>query len=324
MNASSLHQNATVIDCHCDFLFESLRTGRRLADDTAGHISLGKLRRGGYNAQFFAVYNRWAELPQPGGAAASAQKAIAAFRAELETHPQTLAQATTTAEIKAATAEGKIACILSLEGAEPLAGNVRAVAGMYRQGVRSIGLVWNYRNRAADGLGVKNPGGLTDFGRRLVAEMDRLGILIDIAHLAPPGVEEVFALTRRPVIATHANAQRICPAPRNLSDRQLDLLARSGGVIGVTFVPDFITPAGAPATVSQLVKHISYIKHRIGAEYIALGSDFDGYSDLTAGLEDAAQLPNLTAALVEHGYTQPEIEGLLGLNILRVFRQVAG
>ncbi|RME42457.1 MAG: membrane dipeptidase [Caldilineae bacterium] len=323
-SADTLHRNALVIDGHCDFLYESLRTGRRLADDAEAHITLRRLQQGGYSAQVFALFEHWAALSTPQAATVRALCAIEAFYAELESHPRLLRPARTAADIESAQAKGQIACLLSIEGAEPLAGDVRLLRTFHRLGVRSLGLVWNYRNRAADGLSVDNPGGLTDFGRALVREAERLGVLVDIAHLSPPGVDDVFRLASRPVIASHANAFAVCPHRRNLTDRQLDMLAASGGVIGVTFVPQFIAPGARQATLRQLVAHIVHIRQRIGAQHIAIGSDFEGYSGLTVGLEHAGKLPALTAALLEAGFTPSEVEGILGGNFLRVLKAVAG
>lgn len=320
-----MHQNAVIVDSHCDFLYEAVHHGRRLREDPASAcISLCKLKQGGHTAQLFAVYDCWAELPSDQTAAGQAGRAIDAFHAELAEHPHRLSHATTAAHVEQAKAEDKIACILSLEGAEPLGTDFDRLHAFYRQGVRVIGLTWNYANQVADGAGVTFPHGLTDFGRALIPELNRLGVVIDIAHLAPPGVDDVFQLTRRPIIASHANAQAICPHRRNLSDAQLDQLAQNDGVIGVTFVPEFISANAAEQTLDTLLKHIIHIKGRIGAGHIAIGSDFDGYSGVTAGLEHAGMLPNLTRGLANAGFTEEEIRGVLGLNFLRVFRQATG
>lgn len=322
MDYSLLHQSAVIVDGHCDFLYEAVHHGRRLTEDNSGGcISLARLQQGGYTAQLFAVYDRWAELAPAQTAAGQARQAIETFYATLAEHPHSLSHATTAAHVQQAKTDSKIACILSLEGAEPLGTDFDQLHAFYRQGLRVIGLTWNYANQVADGAGVTHPHGLTDFGRALIPELNRLGVLIDIAHLAPPGVAEVFQLTRRPIIATHANAQAICAHQRNLSDAQLDQLAQNNGVIGVTFVPEFISANPAEQTLATLLKHITHIKNRIGARHIALGSDFDGYNGVTAGLEHTGQLPNLTHALVNAGFTQAEIRGILGLNFLRVFQQ---
>jgi membrane dipeptidase len=325
MDYALLHQSAVVIDGHCDFLYGAVRHRRKLADDApANRISLPKLRQGGYTAQWLAVFDQWAELSPAENAPAQMLKAIDAFYAELAEHPHVLSHAVTGAEVEQAKIDGKIACILSLEGAEPLGTDFSRLRVFHRLGLRMIGLTWNYANQVADGAGVTYPNGLTDFGRSLIPELNRLGILIDIAHLAPPGVAEVFQLTERPIIASHANAQAICPHRRNLSDPQLDQLARNDGVIGVTFVPEFISATPAEQTLETLIKHITHIRQRIGARHIALGSDFDGYAGATIGLENAGALPNLTRALADAGFTEAEIRAILGLNFLRVFKQATG
>jgi membrane dipeptidase len=324
VDAQNLHRDAIVIDAHCDFLYRAVLSGRRLADDTKDHVTLTKLQQGGITAQFFAVFDHWDKLDESGEAVPRFLKAVEAFHAELDTHPGNLLQARAAADIERAKAEHKIACVLSMEGVEPVGEDLSLLSLYHRLGVRCIGLTWNYPNQVADGLGVQNPGGLTDFGRELIAEMERLGILIDIAHLAPPGVDDVFRLAQRPVIASHANAQAICNVSRNLSDRQLDLVADSGGVVGITFEPSFLDKDRERSSLHSVVQHIDYIKSRIGSEHIALGSDFEGYWGVTAELEDASKVGNITTALQDKGYADEEIRGILGLNLLRVFRDVAG
>ena len=141
-----------------------------------------------------------------------------------------------------------------MEGAEGLEGDLGVLRMMYRLGVRWIGLTWNHRNQAADGLGeMRTGGGLTEFGVHLVQEMNRLGMVVDIAHLAPAGVRDVLATSEAPVVASHANAHALCPVPRNLSDEQLEGVAKTGGVVGVTYVPDFIRSGRSqPVTKTQL------------------------------------------------------------------------
>jgi membrane dipeptidase len=246
--------------------------------------------------------------------------------------------ATRARDIEQAKANGQVAGILSMEGAEGLEGDLGVLRMMYRLGVRWIGLTWNHRNQAADGLAeLRTGGGLTEFGVRLVQEMNRLGMIVDIAHLAPAGVRDVLATSEAPVVASHANAHALCPVPRNLSDEQLEDLAQTGGVVGVTYVPDFIrcgqetvpggdtAPGTVPATLDMLLDHVDHIVQVIGIDHVGLGSDFDGFGDPPpVGLEDVSCVPNVTAALLKRGYGADDVRKILGGNWLRVIRQVMG
>jgi membrane dipeptidase len=297
---------------------------RRLKERSQqGHLDLPRLREGGVTAQVFAVFDYWEKIGSE-RATAQALRMLDAFYQEVEANPGSLTPATAAADVERAKRENKVAGILSLEGAEPLAGDLRLLRTFYRLGVRNIGLTWNYRNQAADGVGVNQPHGLTDFGRDLLREMNRLGVMVDIAHLAPAGVADVLALSAQPVISSHSGACALRSHRRNLTDEQLEGIARSGGVVGVTFVPTFLSASAEKAHISQALDHIDYIARAVGVDYVGLGSDFDGYKGLTHGLEDVTCLPQITAGLLERGYAPPEVRKILGGNFLRVFKQVCG
>jgi membrane dipeptidase len=330
MNASQLHNQAIVIDGHCDtllrFLMQESTMLRRPPGmpKQEGHIDLPRLKQGGVTAQNFACY----VLPNflPAQATHHTLAMIDLLYQHVDEHPDDLSLATCADDIVQAKEQNKVAGLLSLEGAEGLQGSLATLRTMYRLGVRWIGLTWNHRNQAADGLGeARTGGGLTEFGVRLLQEMNRLGMLVDIAHLAPAGVRDVFEVCEGPVIASHANAHALCPVPRNLNDEQLALLAASGGVVGVTYVPGFITDGDQPATLEMLLDHVDHIVRVAGIDHVGLGSDFDGFGGPPpTGLEDVSCLPNLTAALLERGYSPDDVLKILGGNWLRVLRQVIG
>lgn len=329
MNAS-LHQQAIVIDGHCDTLLRwQMQESRILPmpagiQETQGHIDLARLQQGGVTAQNFACYI----LPPflPAQATHHTLAMIDLFYRQVNEHPGELCLATCADDILQAKEQGMVAGLLSLEGAEGLQGSLATLRMLYRLGVRWIGLTWNHRNQAADGLGEQRTGGgLTEFGVQLVQEMNRLGMLVDIAHLAPAGVRDVFEICEGPVIASHANAHALCPVPRNLSNEQLTRLAASGGVVGVTYVPGFITTGNEPATLDMLLDHVDHMVGVAGIDHVGLGSDFDGFGGAPpTGLEDVSCVPNLTAGLQERGYSDEEVLKILGGNWLRVLRQVIG
>lgn len=176
------------------------------------------------------------------------------------------------ADLERARRTGAFWFVLGIEGCAPLRGELAALHAFHRLGVRVVGLTWNGRNEAADGVGVASPGGLTDFGRALVAEIDRLGMLVDVSHLAARGLAEVIELATNPVFASHSNARALCDHRRNLTDEQLRLVASSGGFIGVNFHPTFL--AEGDATVGHVAEQIEHIASVAGIEHVGIGPDF--------------------------------------------------
>lgn len=328
-----LHASSIIFDGHCDTLIP-VREGLRRLDQRVEvnpggdsrdvrHVDLPRLREAGVTAQIFACFVR--EQFLPAGATLEALRLIDAFYGALEENPDALLLATTAADVERAKATGRVAGILSLEGAEPLAGELPALRMFYRLGVRALGLTWNYRNQAADGLfEARTGGGLTKFGVALVEEANRLGVILDVAHLAPAGVRDVLNLSQAPVVASHANAHALCDFPRNLTDEQLAGIAASGGLVAVTYVPAFVAADEKEASLDRLLDHLDYIVKAIGIDHVGIGSDFDGYNGVLSGLEDVTRLPALTAGLVARGYGPEAVAKILGGNYLRVFRQVAG
>ena len=318
-----IHRDCLIFDAHCDFLSLTVWDGRRFDRRLDhGHLDLPRLLEGGVSAQMFAVFTLSQRHPTAQHPTVEALRQVEAFYQLPQHSAGRFVIATRAAEIEQAKVRGDVAGVLSMEGCEPLAGDIALLHLFYRLGVRCIGLTWNRRNAAADGIAQTDAGGLTEFGRQVVKTAFQLGMLVDVAHLAAPGVAEVLQLAEGPVIASHANAYALCPHPRNLNDAQLEGIARCGGVVCVTFVPAFITTAPEQASLERLLDHVDYIARRIGTEHIGIGSDFEGYDGVTTGLEDVARLPALTAGLVQRGYTTTAIRTILGGNLLRVFRQV--
>jgi len=325
LDPRQLHRESIVFDAHCDTLQEVLAGKRRLGERSEeGHIDLPRLREGGVTAQIFALFVSPTYVP--GGAASQALRLLDVFYQELGENANQLTLATKANDIERAKVEGKVAGILSLEGAEALEGDLGVLRAFYRLGVRNIGLTWNLRNAAADGVDeTRSSSGLTNFGVQLVQEMNRLGIMVDISHLSPTGVRDVLHISEAPVIASHSNAYALCSHRRNLTDEQLESIASKGGVVGVTFVPNFVTEDGNQATLKRVLDQIDYMVKTMGVDHVGLGSDFDGFFNAKVqGLEDVTRLPRLTVGLVERGYSEEDVKKILGGNFLRVFREVVG
>jgi membrane dipeptidase len=325
LDPGRLHRESIVFDAHCDTLQEVLAGKRRLGERSEeGHADLPRLHEGGVTAQIFALFVSPNCFPR--GAARQALRLLDVFYQELEENADQLALATTASDIERAKAEGKVAGVLGLEGAEALEGDLGVLRTFYKLGVRNIGLTWNLRNAVADGVDeMRSSGGLTNFGVQLVREMNRLGIMVDISHLSPTGVRDVLHVSEAPVIASHSNAYALCPHRRNLTDEQLEGVASKGGVVGVTFVPNFVTADGYQATLKGVLDQIDYMVKTMGVDHVGLGSDFDGFFGVNVrGLEDVTHLPQLTAGLVERGYSEEDVKKILGGNFMRVFREVVG
>lgn len=323
MSSNNLYPDAIVVDGHCDTLGDVLEGKRTLAErSTQGHVDLPRLAAGGVTAQIFACFVPIHEYHR--GATRYALHMVDALHQALEAHPEQLLLAASAADIRRAQAEGKVAAILGLEGAEPLRDSLPLLRSFYRLGMRVLGLTWNFRNEVADGvMQGREARGLSPFGVQVVEECNRLGVLIDVSHLAPAGLEDVLRVSQQPVIASHSNARALCDHPRNLTDAQIEAIASRGGLVGVTFVDAFLHQPASEATIEHALDHIDYLLRVAGPEHVMLGSDFDG-ATMPQGLEDATRYPALTAGMAARGHSAAVIRGVLGQNFLRVFEQVAG
>jgi membrane dipeptidase len=323
LETDSLHFDAIVVDGHCDTLGDVLEGKRTLAEcSTLGHVDLPRLRAGGVTAQIFACFVPIHEYHR--SATRYALRMIDVLHQAIAAHPDELLLAASAADIRRAKTEGKVAGILGLEGAEPLGDSLAVLRNFHRLGVRVLGLTWNFRNEVADGV-MEGPRaqGLSSFGKEVVGECNRLGVLIDVSHLAPAGLADVLHLSRQPVIASHSNARALCDHERNLFDAQIEAIARGGGLVGVTFVDAFLHQPAAEATIEHALDHIDHLLRVAGPEHVMIGSDFDG-ADMPRGLEDATCYPALTAGMAARGHSEAVMRGVLGLNFLRVFEQAAG
>ena len=338
--ALQLHHANINIDGHCDTV---LGIQRGLLDFTNGftppedqveakkiisHIDLPRMKAGGTTTQVFAAFAEKQYLP-----ADATNQALRLFDLLYQAFEESedFVMVKNAADIRAAKAGGKVGGMLSIEGAESLEGELAILRNFHRLGLRQVGLTWNWRNQAADGLGeARTGGGLTEFGVALIKEANRLGIILDIAHLAPEGIRDVLALSEHPIVDSHCGARGLTDHVRNLDDAQLDGMAKNGGVVCVTFVPPFINGEvkeyddSEKASIEDVLNHIEYIARRIGVEHVGIGSDFDGFGGYLHGLEDVSKMPALTQGLMDRGFKADEIAKIMGGNYLRVIQQVCG
>ncbi len=214
---------------------------------------------------------------------------------------------------------GKTRLFLHLEGAELLAGDAGAVEQLFRLGLRSLSLTWNYANAAAGGC--LEPGPLLPPGRAMIGELERLGMALDLAHLAPEAFWQALALAKKPPYVSHAACAGLCPNPRNLTDEMLRALAEKGGILGVCFVPDFLSPGGG-ADAEAVLAHIAHAVDQMGVEGVAFGSDFDGTEQLPAGIRGVDSLPLLAEGLRQKGYSAADVEKICGTNAVRYWTEI--
>ena len=295
-----LHMRSIVIDGHYDRLYPNIEDAR---------ADLEALRAGGVTCHIrqsfvgdvLPFFERTHQL--------------------VERWPDEFCIALTDQDIRDAKRSGKIAAILSIEGIEPLGGRLTMLPLLYRLGLRSCGITWNHRNCAADGvMESRSGGGLTQFGVDVVRELDRLGVMVDVAHLAPAAVDDVLEFSSGPVSASHANARSLCDHPRNLTDEHIVGIAQNGGLVGVTPVPKFITEDPSETTLTHFIDHIDHICSLVGPEHVGIASDWDGFESIPNHfMADISDLPLISAALLDRGYTEAPIQQILGGNWLRVF-----
>jgi membrane dipeptidase len=314
-----------IIDGHNDLVLHRWRGEPTL------HLDLDEAREAGFAGGFFALYvpshhpgdpeeiPYALPLPEPIPHAEAARIAEELFETLCELP---VARATSVGDFR----EGQLTAIVHLEGAEPLAPDLSDLEQWYERGLRSVGLVWSRPNAFAEGVPFRFPSspdtgaGLTDAGRELVRACNRLGILVDLSHLNEAGFWEVAELSDAPLVATHSNAHALCASSRNLTDRQLDAIRDSGGVVGVNFAVAFLREDGvnSPATpIGEIVRHIDYMVERMGIDHVAFGSDFDG-ATISDELGGVAGLPKLVGALRDAGYDDAAIAKLTHENWLRV------
>lgn len=316
--ARQLHERYPVVDAHCDTILRLARGDHLGSRGSQGQVDLKRLKMAGVKLLFLSIFVERVYLPW--GGLRRALQLLDVFWREYEACDGEIFLVRGKEELAQVGSSDRVGILLTLEGGEALEEELAVLRQFYRLGVRGLGLTWNYRNALAGGVGEQRAPGLSDFGAAVVRELNRLGMVVDVAHLSERAFWEVLEISQGPVVASHANAYRLCPHPRNLKDDQLRALAARGGVVGVTFVPGFVD-LHAPS-VERLADHVEYLCSTAGVEAVGLGSDFDGTEEPLPGLEDASALPNLTACLLARGFKEEEVGKILGGNWLRVLEEL--
>jgi membrane dipeptidase len=373
--ARAIQDSAIVVDTHADtpqrFLDENFDIGSTDPKDI-GHISLDKAQRGNLGAEFFSI---WVEpVTNQGHYARHTFDLIDSVYEQAARHPDRMMMAFSVADIERAHRERKLAALMGIEGGHSIENDIHLLRDYYRLGVRYMTLSWSNTNEWADSSGdindekVQHHNGLTDFGKQVVLEMNRLGMMVDISHVADKTFYDAIATTEAPVIASHSSSRALVNAPRNMTDDMLKAVAKNGGVVQVNFFNAFddedfrkaleaqskdqaaaqqkyledLKAQGKTPTyldtdkierewmakiprppLKSLIDHIDHIAKVAGIDHVGLGSDFDGVSGATPqGIDSAADLPKITQALLDRGYSESDIKKILGGNLLRVFGEV--
>ena len=373
--AQAIHDSALVVDTHADtpqrFLDENYDLGTADPKDI-GHISLDKARAGNLGAEFFSI---WVDpTTNQGHFAQHTLDLIDSVYEQAVRHPDRMTMAYSVEDIERAHKQKKLAALMGIEGGHSIENDLHLLRDFYRLGVRYMTLSWSNTNEWADSSGdiddpkIQHHNGLTDFGKQVVLEMNRLGMMVDISHVADKTFWDAIATTKAPLIASHSCARALTNHPRNMTDDMLRAVAKNGGVVQVNFYSAFVDEsyrkateeqkkereaavdeyvarkkaAGQPVTyldkdrierewaakiprppLESLIAHIDHIAKVAGVDHVGLGSDFDGVSGATpTGIDSAADLPKITQALLDRGYSAEDIHRILGGNLLRVFSEV--
>lgn len=310
------------VDLHVDTPTQMVRAGTGL-DAPELESGLDDMRRGGTNAVVEVLWPpRTPATPEAW--AAQVERLFAKVEAE-DARLAAVEIARSPAEVRRIVGEGHIAMMVSIEGAHGIDKvGVRGLAALQRRGLSLLGLTWTFSNRFAGSSGDAPPEhpegtGLTDDGRALVDEANRLGVVVDVSHASDAATLEACERSRAPVIASHSDADGVHDHARNLSDAAIRCIATHGGVIGLNFHAPFV---GRPATVARVADHADHLRRIGGAGVVALGSDYDGQIITPQGLTDASSLPALWAELSRRGWTDAELRGAQGENFLRAWQKV--
>ena len=283
------------------------------------------MREGGLDAEVFAIWTNQ-RVFRSGQRLRFVLKALRDFKAVCR-RDRGLGLALDPNDVFSARSEARIAGILGVEGGHALEGDIGNLDRLHRVGVRVLTLTWNTSNELARSCMALDGRrrGLTRLGREAIARMNRLGMVIDLSHASDRTFSDVLEVSSAPVICSHSACRALRDFPRNLTDRQLRDLGQAGGMVGIVFLPYFIHRDHTKVTLDQVVDHIEQAASAAGIDSVGIGSDFDGFGDPPpVGLEDVTRLPALAARLHERGFSQPEVDKVMGGNFLRVWAQIAG
>jgi len=327
-----------LLDAHFDVLLDVLSYRKKGERKVLERRHFQNLKEAGISTIICSLYISDIFLPE--GALRNALDQISALKEELEESRELFSLCRNSSEAKAASEKGKIGLFLSLEGAEPLGNDIFLLRTFYDLGVRLVGLTWSRRNYAGDGSSFdpadapRHPGGLTKFGRELVMEAQKMGMVIDVSHLNDPGFYEVAELIKAPFIASHSNCRALCGSARNLKDDQIKMIAESGGVVGLNAYSPFVSDNEADRNTDKFFEHLQHITQVAGIDNVGLGLDLcDCIVSLSMGNDDSRQKDLFTDHLdaarrfivpMKKKLSPGDYYAFTGGNFIRVIERVLG
>lgn len=324
--AERILAEAPLIDGHNDFPSQVLERGGSLETvdlarpQPALHTDLSRLRAGHVGGQFWSAYVPADSMHR--GALRHALRQIDVIHRMIERYPE-LEDARTAEDFERIGRSGRIASMIGVEGGHAIEGSLSALRVFHELGVRYMTLTHSLTTDWADsGTDQARHGGLSAFGEEVVREMNRLGMFVDLSHVSPETMRDALRVSRAPVLFSHSSARGVTDQPRNAPDDVLRELARNGGVIMVTFVPQFVNADPAAASLADVADHVDHIRRVAGIDHIGIGGDFDGISSVPVGLEDVSTYPALFAELLRRGYSEADLRKIARENVVRAMRQM--
>lgn len=327
---SKLHDSLIVIDGHCDTAISAAGFGLKSEPiepfdisirNNKGHLDIPRLLEGGISAQFFALFCDNAFLDN---AKAHTHRLLDALEQGIGKSGQAFF-AYKAKDVVKAKKEGKLSAFVTIEGGEAIGESLDELRAFYGRGVRLMGLTWNRINAIGRGAEHPGPDGLTAFGRKVVAEMEKLGMIVDASHLCDQALKELLEIAERPIVASHSNSRSITQHRRNLTDSQAEAIAATGGLVAVTFAGVFVDPNPEKVSVARVADHIDQLVKVTGCEYVGIGSDFDGFTEpYGLVMPDCSYMGLITAELENRGYKAEDISKIMGENWLRVIENIVG
>lgn len=306
-----------------------------LRQRTPGHTDIPRLRQGRVGAQFWSVYVPSGAVRE--GAAKVQLEQIDIAKQVFARYPDVFQETLTSAEVMPAFRAGRIASVMGMEGGHVIENSLGALRSFYDLGARYMTLTHSANTDWADAAtALPEHGGLTEFGKEVVREMNRLGMLVDLSHVATTTMHDALDVSEAPVIFSHSSARSVTDVPRNVPDDVLRRVRENGGIVMVTFVPGFVRreiaewerlppstrgPAPRNANMDDVIRHIEHVRDVAGIDHVGIGADFDGIDQGPVGLEDVSAYPALFAELSRRGWSEADLRKLAGENILRVWAE---
>lgn len=297
-----------LFDCHCDTAVRALLTGQELRRNSL-HMDLDRLSRFSPAAQVFAVCTETLIAPQR-----KAAEAVHYFKEQIEMNSDIVKLCLNSHDIRSALAEGRIAALLSIEGAE----QIGKLEQSYSSGVRIVHITWNFDNELC-GAAMGRGSGLSEKGRAFVKKAQELGILLDLSHISEKGFWDVIEINCKPIIAGHSNAKALCDVPRNLSDEQFAALKEHGGGVGINLYPEFL---GLSRDIDAVFAHIEHFMALGGEKAVFLGCDLDGIDEMPEGIRGVEDLGWIYETLLRHNYPESLVRDIFFNNVMNIMEKV--